>query len=152
MLLESYNLVAITENWWDELQDWSVAVDGYKLFKRGRRGRRGEGVALYIKKGNRVQRCLWIIAMSKFKVRIRDWASKWKWCLVSTTGHVLAPATEGTVLVGTCPTGGLQPYQHLLKRNTESFRQSRIPLYTLTRVGCITRPVGHPGKWANQEH
>jgi len=27
-----------------------VAIDGYRLFRRDRRGRRGRGVALYIKK------------------------------------------------------------------------------------------------------
>ena len=30
--------------------DWNVALDGYRLFRRDRQGRRGEGVALYIKK------------------------------------------------------------------------------------------------------
>ena len=50
MLLESYNLVAITEIWWDKSHDWSVAIDGYRLFRRDRRGRRGGGVALYVKK------------------------------------------------------------------------------------------------------
>ncbi|KAM6226441.1 uncharacterized protein M6G45_016903 [Spheniscus humboldti] len=50
VLLESYDLVAITENWWDESHDWSTAIDGYKLFRRDRRGRRGGGGARYIKK------------------------------------------------------------------------------------------------------
>ena len=36
VLLESYNLVAITETWWDESHDWSEAVDGYTLFRRDR--------------------------------------------------------------------------------------------------------------------
>jgi len=36
MLLESYGLVAITGNWWDKSHDWSVAIDGYRLFKRDR--------------------------------------------------------------------------------------------------------------------
>ena len=36
MLLESYDLVAITEIWWDEPHDWSAAIDGYKLFRRDR--------------------------------------------------------------------------------------------------------------------
>ncbi|PKU38486.1 nipped-b-like protein [Limosa lapponica baueri] len=49
MLLESYDIVAITETWWDEPYDWSVAVEGYKLFRRDRQGRRGGGVALYVK-------------------------------------------------------------------------------------------------------
>ncbi|KAK4819205.1 hypothetical protein QYF61_026821 [Mycteria americana] len=50
MLLESYKLVAITETWWDESHDWSVAINGYRLCTRDRRGRRGGGVALYVKK------------------------------------------------------------------------------------------------------
>ncbi|PKU44302.1 rna-directed dna polymerase from mobile element jockey-like [Limosa lapponica baueri] len=50
VLLESYDIVAITETWWDESYVWSVAVDGYKLFRRDRQGRRGGGVALYVKK------------------------------------------------------------------------------------------------------
>ncbi|GAB0203601.1 hypothetical protein GRJ2_002825700 [Grus japonensis] len=50
MLLESCNLGAITETWWDEFCDRSVATDGYMLFRRDRRGRRGRGVALYVKK------------------------------------------------------------------------------------------------------
>ncbi|KAK4810861.1 hypothetical protein QYF61_008833 [Mycteria americana] len=49
MLLESYDLVAVTETWWDKSHDWSVAINGYRLFRRDRRGRRGGGVALYIK-------------------------------------------------------------------------------------------------------
>ncbi|KAK4806137.1 hypothetical protein QYF61_001060 [Mycteria americana] len=50
VLLESYDLVAITETWWDESHDWSAAIDGYRLFRREKQGRRGGGVALYIKK------------------------------------------------------------------------------------------------------
>ena len=36
VLLERYDLVAITETWWDESHVWSVAVDGYRLFRRDR--------------------------------------------------------------------------------------------------------------------
>jgi len=43
---DSYDLVAITEAWWDDSHDWSAAVVGYKLFRRDRRGKRGGGVAL----------------------------------------------------------------------------------------------------------
>ena len=46
----NYDVAAITETWWDDSHDWSVAVDGYKLFRRDRRGRRGGGVALYVRK------------------------------------------------------------------------------------------------------
>ncbi|PKU28913.1 mitochondrial fission process protein 1 [Limosa lapponica baueri] len=44
------DLVAVTETWWDKSHDWSAAIDGYRLFRRDRQGRRGGVVALYIKK------------------------------------------------------------------------------------------------------
>ncbi|PKU32319.1 adaptin ear-binding coat-associated protein 1 [Limosa lapponica baueri] len=74
---ESYDVVAIMETWWDDSHDWSAAMDGYKLFRRDRQGRRGEGVALYVREsyecrelieGNSRVECLW--------VRIRGRASK----------------------------------------------------------------------------
>ncbi|KAK4826044.1 hypothetical protein QYF61_003943 [Mycteria americana] len=34
---ENYDMVAITETWWDDLHNWSAAMDGYKLFRRDRR-------------------------------------------------------------------------------------------------------------------
>ena len=43
------DIVTITETWWDDLHDWSAARDGYKLFRRDRQGRRGSGVALYVR-------------------------------------------------------------------------------------------------------
>ncbi|KAJ7407628.1 mitochondrial fission process protein 1 [Willisornis vidua] len=45
---ESYDVAAIVESWWDELHDWSDVMDGYNLFRRNTRGRRGDGMALYI--------------------------------------------------------------------------------------------------------
>jgi len=36
VLLESYDLVAITETWWDESHDWNVALHGSSLFRRDR--------------------------------------------------------------------------------------------------------------------
>jgi len=50
VLLESYELFALTEPWWDESHDWSVAIGGYRLLRRDRQGKKGGGVALYIKK------------------------------------------------------------------------------------------------------
>ncbi|KAK4806437.1 hypothetical protein QYF61_013930 [Mycteria americana] len=74
---ENYDMVAITETWWDDSHNWSAAMDGYKLFRRDRRGRRGGGVALYVRESldslelndgdDRVE-CLW--------VRIRGKANK----------------------------------------------------------------------------
>ena len=47
---ESYDIVAVTETWWNDLHSWSAVMDGYRLFKRDRKGRKGGGVALYVKK------------------------------------------------------------------------------------------------------
>ncbi|RMC06743.1 hypothetical protein DUI87_16189 [Hirundo rustica rustica] len=61
--------VAIKETWWDESHSWSTALDGYKLFRRDRKGRRGGGVALYIgealvameiKTNDSEVECLWV--------------------------------------------------------------------------------------------
>lgn len=51
---DGYDIVAITEIWWDGSHEWSTAIDGYKLFRRNRLGGevRGGGrgrVALYIR-------------------------------------------------------------------------------------------------------
>ncbi|TRZ15500.1 hypothetical protein HGM15179_011611 [Zosterops borbonicus] len=46
---QSCDVFAIMEMWWGDSHSWSAALDGYKLFRRDRKGRRGEGVALYIK-------------------------------------------------------------------------------------------------------
>ncbi|KAK4826282.1 hypothetical protein QYF61_007129 [Mycteria americana] len=74
---ENYDMVAITETWWGDSHNWSAVMDGYKLFRRDRRGRRGGGVALYVRESldslelddgdDRVE-CLW--------VRIRGKANK----------------------------------------------------------------------------
>ncbi|KAJ7400797.1 mitochondrial fission process protein 1 [Pitangus sulphuratus] len=70
MQYESYDVFAIIETWWDDSHDWSAAMDGYKLFRRDRRGKRGGGVALYVRDSldsveleisNDKVECLWII-------------------------------------------------------------------------------------------
>jgi len=79
VLLESYDLIALTETSWDESHDWSTAIDGYRLFRRDRWGKRGASVALYTKKsiqceelslknGHKQVESLW--------VRIRDRGNK----------------------------------------------------------------------------
>ena len=47
---ESYDIVAITEMWWKDSHSLSAVMEGYRLFKRDRLGRKGSGVALYVKK------------------------------------------------------------------------------------------------------
>ncbi|PKU28504.1 nipped-b-like protein [Limosa lapponica baueri] len=43
---DSYDVVTITETWWDDGHDWNAAMNGYKLLRRNRQRRRGGGVAL----------------------------------------------------------------------------------------------------------
>ncbi|XP_063797776.1 mucin-2-like [Pseudophryne corroboree] len=44
-----YDIIGITETWWDESHDWSIYMEGYKLFRRDRSNKRGGGVCLYLK-------------------------------------------------------------------------------------------------------
>lgn len=46
---EHYGIATFTKAWWDYSLDWSAAMEGYKLFRRGRQGRIGIGVALYVR-------------------------------------------------------------------------------------------------------
>ncbi|KAJ7424185.1 hypothetical protein BTVI_07574 [Pitangus sulphuratus] len=76
---ESYDIVVVTETWWDDSHDWSTAMDGYKLFRRDRQGRRGGRVALYVRESldsvelevsnNKVE-CLWIKIRGKADILV----------------------------------------------------------------------------------
>ncbi|PKU43819.1 nipped-b-like protein [Limosa lapponica baueri] len=66
--LENYDVIIIIETWWDDSHNWNAVMDGYKLFRRDRQGRRGGGVALYIREafdcpelenGDARAECLW---------------------------------------------------------------------------------------------
>ncbi|GAB0210230.1 hypothetical protein GRJ2_003488800 [Grus japonensis] len=46
--LQGYDLIGITETWWDGSYDWSVGMEGYRLFRKDRQGRRGGDVDLYV--------------------------------------------------------------------------------------------------------
>ena len=46
--LQGYDLIGIMEMWWDGSYDWSVGMEGYRLFRKDRQGRRGGDVALYV--------------------------------------------------------------------------------------------------------
>jgi len=45
--LENWDLIAITETWWDDSHNWNVVTKGYTLFRRDRQGMR---VVLYVKR------------------------------------------------------------------------------------------------------
>lgn len=45
----SYDLIGITETWWDESHNWNVVMEGYNLFRKNRPNKKGGGVALYVK-------------------------------------------------------------------------------------------------------
>jgi len=42
--LQGYDLIGITEMWWDASYDWRVGMEGYRLFRKERPGRRAGGV------------------------------------------------------------------------------------------------------------
>jgi len=44
-----YDLVGITEMWWDVSYDWSVAMEGYRVFRKHRMRRHGRGVAFHVR-------------------------------------------------------------------------------------------------------
>ncbi|GAB0191019.1 hypothetical protein GRJ2_001567200 [Grus japonensis] len=46
--LQGYDLIGITEMWWDGSYDWSLGMEGYRLFRKDRQGRQGGSVTLYI--------------------------------------------------------------------------------------------------------
>ncbi|GAB0186659.1 hypothetical protein GRJ2_001131200 [Grus japonensis] len=46
--LQGYDLIGIMEMWWDGSYDWSVGMEGYRLFRKDRQGRQGGDVALYV--------------------------------------------------------------------------------------------------------
>ncbi|GAB0202510.1 hypothetical protein GRJ2_002716600 [Grus japonensis] len=43
--LQGYDLIGIMEMWWDGSYDWSVGMEGYRLFRKDRQDRRGRGVS-----------------------------------------------------------------------------------------------------------
>jgi len=46
--LQGCDLIGITETWWEGSYDWSVGMEGYRLFRKDRQGTRGGGVVLYV--------------------------------------------------------------------------------------------------------
>ncbi|GAB0181938.1 hypothetical protein GRJ2_000659100 [Grus japonensis] len=74
---KNYDIVANMETRWDDLHNWAAAMDGYELFRRDRKGRKGSGVVLCVNEcfgclelndGDDRVECLW--------VRIRGKANK----------------------------------------------------------------------------
>jgi len=39
--LENCDIIGITKTWWDDSHNWIAAMNGYKLFRSDRQGRRG---------------------------------------------------------------------------------------------------------------
>ena len=44
-----YDIIGITETWWDSSYDWSTEMGRYRLFRKDREVRQGGAVALYVK-------------------------------------------------------------------------------------------------------
>ena len=48
MCLQGYDVIGITETWWDGSHNRNVGIGRHKLFRKERQGKMGESVALYI--------------------------------------------------------------------------------------------------------
>ena len=46
---QGHDHIAITETWWDSSHDWNAVMEGYVFFRKDRLGKRGGGVALYVR-------------------------------------------------------------------------------------------------------
>jgi len=108
---DGYDLVTITEMWWDNSHDWPAVMDGYRLFRKDRPTRRGGGVALYVREqleciglglGANEERVesLW--------VRIKGQAHTGDITVVCTTGHL----TRRRKLMRPSTGGYKQPHSH----------------------------------------
>ncbi|XP_059348049.1 serine/threonine-protein kinase PAK 2-like [Ammospiza nelsoni] len=82
--LQSYDVVAITETWWDDSHSWNTALDGYKCLRRDRKGRRGGGVALYIKQ-----------TFDAVEIETKEDGVECLWLTEPTAVSPLAPAAPG---------------------------------------------------------
>lgn len=70
--LQVYDLIGITEMWWDSSHDWSIEMEGYKIFRKDRQGRGGGGVALYV---NEQLKCMELYLGMHEEVTERLWVS-----------------------------------------------------------------------------
>jgi len=122
---DRYDLVTITETWCNDSHEWSAVMDGYKLFRRDRRGKTGDGVALYVRDcfdcteldgcDDKVE-CLW--------VKMRGKANKADILLAvcyrppnqdEELDSVLQEAGRSLTIASPCSRGGLQLPRCLLE-------------------------------------
>ncbi|GAB0178011.1 hypothetical protein GRJ2_000266400 [Grus japonensis] len=82
---ENYGTVAIRETWRDDSHNWAAAVDGYKLLRRDRQGRRGGGVSLYVRE------CLDCLELNDGDDRVE--------CLQA---RIRGKANKADIMVGLC--------------------------------------------------
>ncbi|PKU35646.1 egf-like repeat and discoidin i-like domain-containing protein 3 [Limosa lapponica baueri] len=72
---ESYDVVTITETWWDNLHDWSAAMDGYKLFRRDRPPNQDVEIdEIFYKQLGEVSRSLALVLVRDFNLPDNSWA------------------------------------------------------------------------------
>lgn len=46
--LQAYDLIGIMETWWGGSQDWIIGLEGYRFFRKYRKGRQGWDVVFYV--------------------------------------------------------------------------------------------------------
>lgn len=136
--LESCDLIAISETWWGESYNWKTTVEGYKLFRRNRQGRRDRGVALYVVK--------WIDCrelplrnshsqIESLRLKIRDQTKKrssggrdllQSACRGTCWQGLLASTARGCTFIYPRSDGEFRPPKNLQgKQHSEELKQSR---------------------------
>ncbi|GAB0207631.1 ubiquitin carboxyl-terminal hydrolase 4 [Grus japonensis] len=82
-----YDLIGIMETWWDGSYDWSVGMEGYRLFRKDRQGRQGGGIALYV---NDQLECMELHLGMEEELTERLWV------------RIKGSAGTGDIIVGVC--------------------------------------------------
>ena len=78
--LKIYDLVAITETWWDDSHNWNTTVEGNYFFRRDRLGRKGGEITLYVKD--------WIDC-EELPLKINEKQAESLWVRIRNKGHLV---------------------------------------------------------------
>lgn len=66
---QGFDLIVVTEMWWNSSCDWNVGIRDYTLFRRDRPGRQGGGIVLCVRQWNiRSSVLVWVMNL---QVRIK---------------------------------------------------------------------------------
>ena len=87
MCIQGYDVIGITEMWWDGSHDWNIGMDRFKLFRKDRQWKRGGSAALLI--NNQLE-------SMELHLGIDEELTERLWV------RVKGKAEEGDIVVGVC--------------------------------------------------